>query len=153
MEHAVAEEWEKDADLIRSLNPKKILFMCVQNSARSQLAEAIARHLAPAGIEILSAGSEPAFVRPEAIQVLDEKSIDTKGLYSKAVNNIDTTGVELVITLCAEEVCPVYLGKALRVHWGLIDPAKEEPEGKKLDAFRQTRDELLKRLRYIFRAG
>jgi protein-tyrosine-phosphatase len=152
MEHVIAEDWKKDADLILGLNPKKILFICVQNSARSQLAEAVARHLAPAGVEIISAGSKPAFVRPEAIQVLYEAGINAKGLYSKSIDSINTTDVDVVITLCAEEVCPVYLGKAMRIHWGLADPAKVSPEDKKLEAFRQVRDELIKRLEYVFKA-
>ena len=78
MDNSMTEDWKKDADLIRSLNPNKILFMCIQNSASSQLAVAIARHLAPGGVEILSVGSEPAFVRPQAIQVLEEAGIDVK---------------------------------------------------------------------------
>ncbi|RJO65579.1 MAG: arsenate reductase ArsC [Myxococcales bacterium] len=145
------ETWMKEAEELAALKPRKILFMCVQNSARSQLAEAIARHLAPEGVTVLSAGSEPSAVRPQAIQVLQEAGIATDGLRSKAVGEIDTTGVEAVVTLCAEEVCPVYLGKARRVHWGLPDPAKVEPEAAKIEAFRRTRDELLKRLSALFR--
>ena len=138
--------WIKEAEEVAARNPRKILFMCVQNSARSQLAEAIARHLAPKGVTVLSAGSEPAFVRPQAIQVLEEVGISTEGLVSKAVGDIDTSGVEVVVTLCAEEVCPVFLGQAHRLHWGLNDLAKVEPENAKLEAFRAVRDELRKRL-------
>jgi len=141
--------WRDEAKEIAALKPKKLLFMCVQNSARSQLAEAIARHLAPTGVTIISAGSEPAFVRPQAVQVLEEAGVSTEGLYSKAVDDIDTAGVEVVTTLCADEVCPVYLGKAYRLHWGLNDPAKVEPEDVKLDAFRAVRDELTKRLKVM----
>jgi arsenate reductase len=143
-------QWMKEARELAALRPKKLLFMCVHNSARSQLAEAIARHCAPAGVTVISAGSHPAFVRPQVLQALEEAGISTKGLYSKAVDDIDVSGVEAVITLCAEEVCPVYLGKAHRLHWGLPDPAKVEPEDKKLEAFRQTRDELMKRLKHAF---
>ena len=147
----MTEAWIKEAEEVAALKPKKILFMCVQNSARSPLAEAIARHLAPKGVTVLSAGSEPNAVRPQALQVLQEAGIAAEGLYSKSVDDIDPTGVEVVVTLCAEEVCPVFLGKALRLHWGLNDPAKVEPEEAKLDAFRAVRDELLKRFAVLFR--
>ena len=140
------EAWMQEARQVAEMKPKKLLFMCVQNSARSQLAKAIARYLAPAGVVVMSAGSEPAFVRPQAVQVLEEAGISTAGLVSKAVDDIDTTGVEVVVTLCADEVCPAYLGPAHRLHWGLNDPAKVEPEEAKLDAFRTVRYELKKRL-------
>jgi arsenate reductase len=139
-----------EAAIMRALMPKKILFMCVHNSARSILAEGIARHLAPKGITILSAGSNPSKVREEAIYVLKEAGISTENLYSKSVNDIDTGGVEAVITLCAEEVCPVFLGKAYRLHWGLNDPSKVEDREKRLQAFRETRDELIKRIGLLF---
>jgi arsenate reductase (thioredoxin) len=142
----VPARWLVEAAVIRAIKPKKLLFMCVQNSARSQLAEAIGRHLAPEGVEVISAGSQPAFVRPQAIQVLEEAGISADGLVSQAVDDVDTSGVEVVVTLCADEVCPLYLGKAHRLHWGLDDPAKVEPEQAKMEKFRAVRDELLKRL-------
>lgn len=140
-----------EAALLRAIKPKKILFMCVHNSARSILAEAIARHLAPADIEILSAGSNPSGVKKEAISVLKELSVPTDGLYSKSVNDIDTKGVNAVITLCAEEVCPVFIGKVIRIHWGLSDPSSVVDKNERIEAFRRTRDELLKRLTFIFK--
>jgi arsenate reductase len=143
------ESWMNEARQVAEMKPKKLLFMCVQNSARSQLAEAIARHLAPDGVTVLSAGSEPAFVRPQAVKVLEEAGISTEGLVSKAVDDIDTTGVEVVVTLCADEVCPAYLGKAHRLHWGMSDPAKVEPQEAKLDAFRAVRDKLMERLKIM----
>jgi arsenate reductase len=143
------QRWLVEAALLRALKPQKILFLCVQNSARSQLAEAIARHLAPPGVEVLSAGSQPAFVRPQAIQVLQEAGIATTGLFAKSVREIETGSVEAVITLCAEEVCPAFPGRVRRLHWGLADPAKAEPEETKLAAFRACRDELLQRLKVL----
>ena len=145
------ETWKREAEEVAAMRPKKLLFMCVQNSARSQLAEAIGRHLASEDVEVISAGSQPAFVRPQAIQVLEEAGISTKGLVSQAVDDVDTTGVEVVVTLCADEVCPVYLGAAHRLHWGLPDPAKVEPEAAKLEEFRTVRDELMKRLTVMMR--
>lgn len=140
-----------EAAILRALQPRHVLFLCVQNSARSQIAEGIAQFLAPPGVTVSSAGSSPAFVRPQAIQVLREIGIDISGHRSKAIEDIDGGSVEAVVTLCHEEVCPVFLGKAARVHWGLPDPAKA-PGGDeaRLEAFRATRDELFKRLKLVF---
>jgi arsenate reductase len=80
---------------------------------------------------------------------LREIGIDIAGHHSKTVAEVDSASVEAVITLCAEEVCPVFLGKALRLHWGLPDPARVEGDGR-LEAFRQTRDELRRRLERLF---
>jgi arsenate reductase len=132
---------------------KGILFLCVANSARSQMAEGIARSLAPAGIKIWSAGSRPTRVRPEAIAVLREIGIDISHHRSKPVAEIPAAEVDTVITLCGEEECPLFLGKANRLHWGLPDPAAvqgSEPE--RLNAFRATRDELRRRIE-AFLAG
>ncbi len=141
-----AKSWKKEARSIAATKPRKLLFLCVQNSARSQLAEAVARHLAPKGVTVLSAGSEPASVKPHVIEVLKEVSISADGLVSKSVEELDTEGVEAVVTLCAEEICPVYLGRAARLHWGLPDPARVLSPEKRMDAFRAVRDELMKRL-------
>ena len=143
--------WLLEAALLRALAPRSYLFLCVANSARSQLAEGLARHLAPPGIAVASAGSAPTQVRPEAIQVLAELGIDISGHQSKPVDQIPAQGVEAVITLCAEEVCPVWLGRAHRVHWGLPDPAAIQGEAR-LIAFRRTRDELRRRFAVLLGA-
>ena len=140
-----------EAALLRALEPRHILFLCVQNSARSQLAEGIARLLAPPGVVVSSAGSFPAFVRQQAIQVLREIGIDASTQRSKAIEEIDADSVEAVVTLCAEEVCPVFLGRAVRLHWGLSDPAQAAGgDEARLNAFRATRDELFRRLKLVF---
>jgi protein-tyrosine-phosphatase len=126
---------------------KGILFLCVANSARSQMAEGIARSIASAGLRIWSAGSSPSRVRPEAIAVLREIGIDISHHRSKAVAEIPASEVDTVITLCAEEVCPVYLGGARRIHWGLPDPAAVLGSDElRLAAFREIRDELRRRI-------
>jgi arsenate reductase len=140
-----------EAAILRALAPRHILFLCVQNSARSQMAEGIARFLAPAGVTVSSAGSSPAFVRPQAIQALKEIGIDISAHRSKAIEEIDAPTVDAVVTLCAEEVCPLFLGSAVRVHWALPDPAQAPgSENARLDAFRAARDELFKRLKLVF---
>jgi arsenate reductase len=111
------------------------------------MAEGIARSLAPREMKIWSAGSMPTGVRPEAIAVLREIGIDISQHHSKAVADIPASEVDTVITLCAEEECPLFLGNARRLHWGLPDPsAAQGSEEARLDAFRKTRDELNRRI-------
>ena len=144
-------EWMIEAALLRASRPRHVLFLCVANSARSQMAEAIARRAAPPGVRISSAGSVPTRVRPEALRVLAEIGIEASGQRSKGTDEVDH-GVDVVVTLCAEEVCPVWLGPAKRVHWGLPDPAAVDgSEEARLDAFRSVRDELVRRLSVLFR--
>ncbi len=140
--------WQDDIRALRELRPRHILFLCVQNSARSQMAEGIARYLAPPGITISSAGSSPAFVRPQAIEVLRELGMDITGQTSKAVADLDMSTIDAVITLCAEEVCPMFPRPVAKFHWGLPDPARAE--GDKLAAFREVRDELVARIKALF---
>ena len=147
----VSAAWQREAEELRKLSPRHILFLCVANSARSQMAEGIARSLAPAGVTISSAGSNPSRVNSLAIRALDEIGLDIRGQSSKSVDTISPYGVDAVITLCAEEVCPVFLGKAHRLHWGLPDPAGAgNTEEEQLQAFRNVRDELRRRLAIIF---
>lgn len=143
--------WLEEAEELRRSTPKHILFLCVANSARSQMAEGIARALAPEGVRVSSAGSRPSRVNPLAIRALDEIGIDLRGHHSKGVDTISPEGVEAVVTLCAEEVCPLFLGKAKRVHWGLPDPAGAgKTDEEQLQAFRSVRDELRRRLAVVF---
>ena len=142
-----AEAWQSEAQELRQLSPRHILFLCVANSARSQMAEGIARSLASPGVTVSSAGSRPSRVNPLAIRALDEIGIDIRGQRSKSVDSVSPDGIDAVITLCAEEVCPVFLGEARRIHWGLPDPADPgATEQAQLQAFRAVRDELRRRL-------
>lgn len=146
------DDWRKEAACLREAAPRHVLFLCVANSARSQMAEGIARSLAPAGVKVASAGSVPTSVRPEAVTVLREIGIDIGAQRSKGVDDIERS-VDAVITLCAEEVCPVWLGDATRAHWALPDPASVTgSDADRLDAFRGVRDELARRLRVLFAA-
>ena len=122
-----------------------ILFLCVANSARSQMAEGLARRAFGASARVLSAGSQTTRVNPLAIQMMAELGIDISEQRSKSVDTIDPSGVDLVITLCADEVCPACLGKARRLHWPLPDPASRHG-GEALAAFRTVRDELARRI-------
>ena len=104
----------------------RILFLCVANSARSQMGEGLARKMFP-GFRIRSAGSRPSQVDPYAIEVLAEVGIDATTHRSKHVQEIDPASMDLVITLCAEEVCPLFQGHAERLHWPIPDPASDDP--------------------------
>ncbi|MBP1626974.1 MAG: Arsenate reductase [Holophagaceae bacterium] len=130
------------------MNPKNILFLCVANSARSQMAEGLARQMFPE-VVIQSAGSRPSRVNPQAIEVMAELGIDISAHRSKSVGEIDQASVEVVITLCAEEVCPLFLGKAERIHWPIPDPACKvtAPTQEESRApMRAARDEIRRRL-------
>ncbi len=129
---------------------KGLLFLCVANSSRSQMAEGLARQLAPPGLAVFSAGSAPASVNPYAVRVMEEIGIDIRDQRAKAVDEVSPEAVGCVITLCAEEVCPAYLGNAVRLHWPLEDPAAA-PEERALESFRRVRDELQARLVEYFR--
>jgi protein-tyrosine-phosphatase len=146
---STAQTWETEAAELKALRPRHFLVLCVANSARSQIAEGLARSLAPAGVKISSAGSAPSKVNPFAIRALAEIGIDATSQYSKSVNGIPPDDVEAVITLCAEEECPVFLGRARRYHWGLPDPAGATDD-ERLQAFRAIRDELKRRLSVVF---
>ena len=126
-----------------------VLFVCVANSARSQLAEAIARTLAP-DHQFWSAGSRPSHVRPQVHTVCREQGIDTLGLVSKHIQNVPLEEVDLVVTLCAEAECAALLGPIPVKAWPLPDPASA-PDEDLDEAFRATRDELLRRLPPLLR--
>ena len=106
---------------------KRILFLCVANSARSQMAEGLARWLLGPDVEVLSAGSKPSRVNPYAIEAMSELGIDISAHRSKSVDEVDATSVDAVITLCAAEVCPVLPGAVQRLHWPIPDPASDDP--------------------------
>lgn len=129
----------------------KLLFMCVANSARSQLAEGLAKKMFP-NAEIRSAGSHPTEINHRAIEVMKEIGIDISAQYSKSVGDLAPgfiASLDYVITLCAEEVCPVVLSKAKKLHWPQTDPASKEtlPAETELQRFRTARDAISSCLR------
>jgi len=126
-----------------------ILFLCVANSARSQMAEGLARALFGDAVTVESAGSAPSRVNPYAIRAMAELGLDLGEHTSKSVTTIDPTGVDLVITLCAEEQCPVFLGDAERRSWAMPDPDRKGEvlgDGERLHDFRIARDAIQARL-------
>lgn len=117
-----------------------VLFLCVANSARSQLAEGLARARLPASVKVLSAGSSPGSVHPLALAALAEVGIDASAQRSKSVQTIAAQEVDLVVTLCQEEVCPLWVGPGRRLHWPMPDPASEGTPGAQMRRFREVRD-------------
>jgi len=124
---------------------QRILFLCVANSARSQMAEGLARRILGDRAEALSAGSSPSSLNPHAVEAMTEIGIDITGQYSKSVDTIDPSGLDLVVTLCAEEGCPTLPGRVRLLHWPIPDPAREasdEPQAR----FRAARDLIQERI-------
>jgi arsenate reductase len=128
-----------------------VLFVCVANSARSQMAEGLARKLLGPDFEVQSAGSQPAKVNPFAIRALNEVEIDISKHYSKSTSDLSPDFIaqlDYVITLCAEEVCPVMISKAKKLHWPLPDPAgKGGTDEEQLERCRKIRNELSLKLK------
>jgi arsenate reductase len=121
----------------------KFAFLCVANSARSQMAEGLARATAPEGFEISSAGSKPATVNSFAIQVMAEIGIDIRSHSSKGLEAVPLAEATAIITLCAEEECPLTPPGVERRSWAMPDPARPTETGEEaLQAFRVARDEI-----------
>ncbi len=130
------------------MGKRRVLFLCVHNSARSQLAEGILRSMAGDRFEVFSAGSEPTRPNPLALRVLQDEGIDVSAFRSKSISEFIDQRFNFVITLCAEEVCPVFPGAMTRLHWPLPDPAAIEGNtDERLAAFRRTAHEIEERLR------
>jgi arsenate reductase (thioredoxin) len=124
---------------------KKILILCTGNSARSQMAEGLLKHIAASEYEVFSAGTRPSIVRPEAIKVLAEIGIDISGNRSKSVDEFAGEEIDYVLTVCdnARENCPYFPAKTKLIHHSFDDPAAVEgDEETRLDAFRLARDEI-----------
>ena len=129
-------------------NSMNVLFLCVANSARSQMAEGLARNIfTDNDVVVTSAGSAPTSVHRMAIEVMEECGLDIAEQYSKSIADINLYDIDLVITLCADEVCPYVPGKTKCQHWPLHDPAAPcECGAEQYQQFRQIRDELATRI-------
>ncbi len=131
----------------------KVLFLCTGNSARSQMAEGLLRHLAGDGFEVYSAGIEPTEVNPLAIKVMSEIEIDISRQEPKSIAQFLSKEFDCVITLCdsAKQSCPAFPGECKKIHWNLEDPAKlEGTEEEKLQVFRKVRDEIKENIIKVF---
>ncbi len=113
------------------------------------MAEGLARALAPEGVTVHSAGSEPTTIRPEAIEALAQRGIDGSAQYAKGLDEVPMDRIDTVITLCAEEYCPYFPGHVTRFSWAMPDPASVEGEGR-LAAFCEARDAIEVKLKAFF---
>ena len=128
---------------------KTILFLCVANSARSQMAEGLARARFGERVRVISAGSNPSRLNPYAVEALAEIGIDISSQHSKSINHIDLASVDLIVTLCAEEVCPALPKPTTHLHWPIPDPATADPSLSEEDMrarFRAARNAISERI-------
>lgn len=126
------------------MNKKNVLFLCIHNSARSQMAEAFLKHYAPERFDVVSAGIEPGKLNPNVVEVMKEKGIDISANKTKSVFDLYNQGMSFtyVITVCDKEAagkCPYFPGMAEKLHWPFDDPA----------GFTGTREEILDRTREV----
>ena len=131
--------------------PIRVLFLCTQNSARSQMAEALLRHLAGDQVVVASAGTEPGVIHPLALQTLAAHGVDTTGLVSKHLDTFAGQDFDAIVTVCdrARESCPIFPGDPERIHWSFADPAAIADPTAAERAFEQTFVQLQTRLRYL----
>lgn len=124
---------------------KSILVLCTGNSARSQMAEGLLRHICGNRFDIFSAGTKPSSVRNEAIKVMGEIAIDITHHRSKSADEFTGKEIDYVLTVCdnAKDVCPYFPAATKLVHHAFDDPAEVEgDEETRLSAFRRIRDEI-----------
>lgn len=132
----------------------KILFICTHNRCRSIIAEAITNHISGTTIQAASAGSSPVGeVHPLSLKYLAEAGIATQGLHSQSWHDLESFEPDVVVTVCdsaANETCPIWFGKALKVHWGLADPSKVEGTEEQVKAaFISLMHTLLNRIEFL----
>ncbi|PYS06748.1 MAG: protein-tyrosine-phosphatase [Acidobacteria bacterium] len=133
---------------------KRVLFLCTGNSARSQMAEGILRHLAGDRFEVFSAGTHPKSIHPKSVQMMNEIGIDISGQSSKDVSKFAGQQFDYVITVCdrAKQNCPIFPA-AKPIHWGFDDPAEATAEPQQTIVFRSVREELFARIRLFLTAS
>jgi arsenate reductase (thioredoxin) len=121
----------------------RVLFLCTHNSARSQMAEGLLKHLAGDRFEAMSAGTDATHVRPLAIRAMEEIGIDISEQESKTLDRYLEESFDYVITVCddANEACPFFPAAQSRLHWSFEDPSKAEgSQEERLETFRRVRD-------------
>ncbi len=129
------------------MSGQHIIFLCVANSARSQIAEGLARATAPAGWSISSAGSHPSTLNPLAVTVMADIGIDISDHRSKGLHEVSVENADIVVTLCAEEAGPTTPPSVERIGWAMPDPAVTGgTEAERLEAFRRTRTGIEERI-------
>lgn len=143
--------WEKEADTLHASGARYALILSASSDARVQIAEGIARALAPRQIRIASAGVKPGTVDPLAIQVLAELSVVGSDLRARTIDEVDVTGLGVIVVLSEDDPTPASLQGVLRVHWPLADPSRGGgSEEERVARYRAVRNELRRRLIRVF---
>ena len=125
---------------------KKILFVCVQNASRSQMAQGFAETFGKGRVEVYSAGSRPSsHINPLAIEVMKEKDIDLSGRQPKGLNDLPPVEMDYLVTMGCEETCPAVLSKRV-LEWDVPGP-----RGKSIEVFRQVRDLSEEKVKAVFK--
>lgn len=132
-------------------HPPRVLFLCTGNSARSQMAEALAEHVSGGSARARSAGSHPKPLHPNAVRVMAERGINISGRRTKHVDRFISSSFDRVITLCdkVREICPEFRGPPVMAHWSMPDPAADADDEDSYPAFVRTADELEERVRLL----
>ncbi|MCE9650467.1 MAG: ArsR family transcriptional regulator [Parvibaculum sp.] len=133
-------------------SPVKVLFLCTGNSARSQMAEALARSLSGGAIETHSAGSHPKPLHPNAVRVMrKEYGLDLSGHRPRHLDEFAKKRFDRVISLCdrVREVCPEFPGQPQTIHWSIANPATGEPDDVTYPLFQQVATELKSRIAFL----
>ena len=135
--------------------PSQVLFVCTGNGSRSQIAEALLRDMDPNNVEVVSAGSQPKPIHPNAIKVLAERGIDISSARSKPLSEFTGRHFDHVITVCdkVREICPEFPGQRRATHWSIEDPSRLPGSLRTtLPAFRAVAADLESRLRFLITA-
>lgn len=148
---AVVASWDA-GDAVKPLHRQwRVLFVCTHNSARSQMAEGLLRHLSKGRITVSSAGSQPGRVHPDAIRTMNTLGIDIQAQYAKGFDDVMQHPFDVVITVCdhVRENCPTFPGVAQPVHWGFSDPSVIEDDQQRQQAFTETAQGLQTRIQHF----
>lgn len=149
---AVSEEGLQTGDVLPPKLKARVLFLCTHNSARSQMAEGLLRVRSGGSVEAFSAGTAPTAVHPLAIRTLQEMNIDISAQRAKSVQEFLGQQFDYIITVCdrARELCPVFPGDPVQIHWSFPDPVEVEgTEEQRLAAFREIALQLNTRIGYL----
>ncbi len=133
------------------LQHQRILFVCTHNSARSQMAEGLLRHLSQGYLDVISAGSQPTEVHPDAIRAMNAMGIDIRQQQSRPLSDVEGQSFDYVITVCdkAREICPTFPGSAIPIHWSFPDPVAIQDDAERANVFEQTAHQLKSRIEYF----
>jgi protein-tyrosine-phosphatase/DNA-binding transcriptional ArsR family regulator len=136
---------------VRFEHAVRVLFLCTHNSARSQMAEAILRHLSRGQIDVRSAGNQASDIHPLARRAMRERGISMEGQRAKHLSEFEGEHFDYIVTVCdvAREACPVFPGDPEQIHWSFPDPSSVYGVAARQRAFERTATELTTRINYL----